>query len=349
MINTSTENKNEIVVSNNSIFDKLVEVTNHLKKIERDMIINIGEQKIVFSELFAQVQDNADLLSFCRSESQITIVQPRYTLLNCISTKDYSKSTCAMFRSNNIVYFTIIFKGIIEGALPPRIAEIAIDMPMWKICSGTFKIESLEHCLSIEKEKKDKKGDNERTNRLCAKLKQEGNKIILKINKNESNIQTYWDQSNQAQFTIKGSFFIEPTPVRATGIFYLFNISSTNVVCAINKDNSDSELELTNDWEAGCLFEIYKENSEMKIRANNLYLNNANGCIKLEKNKKNETDINYMPGFSDIVYVVLYQDKRPAYLSWQENENNDEKKLILEEEPTTRSQFMIIPKLNKTF
>ena len=349
MINTSTENKNEIVVSNNSIFDKLVEVTNHLKKIERDMIINIREQKIVFSELFAQVQDNADLLSFCRSESQITIVQPRYTLLNCISTKDYSKSTCAMFRSNNIVYLTIIFKGIIEGALPPRIAEIAIDMPMWKICSGTFKIESLEHCLSIEKEKKDKKGDNERTNRLCAKLKQEGNKIILKINKNESNIQTYWDQSNQAQFTIKGSFFIEPTPVRATGIFYLFNISSTNVVCAINKDNSDSVLELTNDWEAGCLFEIYKENSEMKIRANNLYLNNANGCIKLEKNKKNETEINYMPGFSDIVYVVLYQDKRPAYLSWQENENNDEKKLILEEEPTTRSQFMIIPKLNKTF
>ena len=62
---------------------------------------------------------------------------------------------------------------------------------------------------------------------------------------------------------------------------------------------------------------------------NNLYLNNANGCIKLEKNKKNETEINYMPGFSDIVYVVLYQDKRPAYLSWQENENNDEKKLIL--------------------
>lgn len=341
MIKASTKNKNEIAIKNNSIFDKLVEVTNYLKKIERDMIINIREQNIAFSELFAQVQDNKDLLNYCRSESQITIIQPRYTLLNCLTTKDYSASSCAMFRSNNIVYLTIVFKGTIE-AISPRIAEISLDMPMWKIHSGTFKMESLTNCLSIEKEKKEK--IEERSNRLCMKLKQNGNKVILKINKNETNIQTYWDKSNIAQFTLKGNFFIEPTPVRATGIFYLFNISSTKVVAINNSRNS--ELELTNDWETGCLFEIYKENSDMKIRANNLYLNNDNGCIKLQKNKKIETEINYMPGFSDIVYVVLYQDKKPIYLSSDLSSNEAENKLILEQEPTTKCQFLIIPKLN---
>lgn len=336
MIKTTTENKNEIA----SIFDKLIELKNQIDKIEHELIINKREQKIAFSELFAQVQDNKDLLNYCRSESQITIIQPKYTLLNCLSTKDYAVSSCALFRSNNIVYLTIIFKGTIEAS-PQRtaeIAEIALDMPMWKIHSGIFKMESLVHCLSIEKEEK------ERSNRLCMKLKQSGNKVILKINKNETNIQTYWDKNNNAQFTVKANFFIEPTPVRATGIFYLFNIASTKVA-AIN-NNKNSELELTNDWENGFLFEIYKENSDMKIRANNLYLNNDNGCIKLQRNKNIENEIIYMTGFSDIVYVVLYQDKKPIYLSADLSSNETENKLILEKEPTTKCQFLIIPKLN---
>ena len=333
----SAQEQNEIVIKNGSIFDKLVDITNRLNQIEQNMVINIREQRIAFSELFAQVKDNADLLNYCRSESQIAIIQPNYTLLNCISKKDYSESTCAMFRSNNIVYLAIIFKGIIEGSLPPNRAEIAIDMPMWKICAGNIKIESLIGCLSIEKDNK------ESSNRLCAKLKQDKNKVILVINKNESNIQTYWDKSNRAQFTIKASFFIEPTPVRATGNFYLFNISSAKVISAINNNirNRESELDLSNDWESGCLFEIYKENSEMKIRANGQYLNNVNGCVKLLKNKSTDIEISYIPGFSDIVYVVLYQDKNPTYLSVDEKES----KLILENEPTTKSQFMIIPKL----
>ena len=337
MMKTSSENKNEIATKNNSIFDKLIELKNQIDKIEHELAINIGEQKIAFSELFAQVQDNKDLLNYCRSESQITIIQPRYTLLNCLSTKDYSVSSSAMFRSNNIVYLTIIFKGTIE-ALSPRTAQIALDMPMWKIHSGIFKMESLAHCLTIEKEEK------ERSNRLCMKLKQSGNKVILIINKNETNIQTYWDKNNNAQFTVKANFFIEPTPVRATGIFYLFNISSTKVA-AINNDKN-SELELTNDWENGFLFEIYKENSDMKIRGNNLYLNNDNGCIKLQRNKNIENEIIYMTGFSDIVYVVLYQDKKPFYLSADLSSNETENKLILEQEPTTKCQFLIIPKLN---
>ena len=92
MMKTSSENKNEIATKNNSIFDKLIELKNQIDKIEHELAINIGEQKIAFSELFAQVQDNKDLLNYCRSESQITIIQPRYTLLNCLSTKDYSNS-----------------------------------------------------------------------------------------------------------------------------------------------------------------------------------------------------------------------------------------------------------------
>ena len=154
MIKTSTENKNEKIIKNNNIFDKLIELKNQIDKIEHEFIINRREQKIAFSELFAQVQDNKDLLNYCRSESQITIIQPRYTLLNCKSKKDYEESSCALFRSNNIVYLTIIFKGTIE-ALPTPTAEIALDMPMWKIHSGIFKMESLEHCLSIEKDNKD--------------------------------------------------------------------------------------------------------------------------------------------------------------------------------------------------
>ena len=64
MRKTSKNNKNEITIKSNSIFDKLIELKNQIDKLEREMILNIREQKISFSELFEQVQDNKDLLKY---------------------------------------------------------------------------------------------------------------------------------------------------------------------------------------------------------------------------------------------------------------------------------------------
>jgi len=69
--------------------------------------------------------------------------------------------------------------------------------------------------------------------------------------------------------------------------------------------------------------------------------------LNYKKNKNIETEIIYMTGFSDIVYVVLYQDKKPFYLSSDNmKDNGTEEKLILDNEPTTKCQFLIVPKLN---
>ena len=102
------ENINE---KNKNKLDKLVELGNNIKLLEHKMFIKFKERKIVESELFAQVQDNRDLLNYCRGESQITIIQPKYNLKNCTSIKDESKSSCAIFRSKNIAYLTIVFEG----------------------------------------------------------------------------------------------------------------------------------------------------------------------------------------------------------------------------------------------
>jgi len=312
---------------NMSMLDKLVELGNNIKSLDQKMFIKFKERKIVESELFAQVQDNRDLLDYCRGESQITIIQPKYNLQNCKSTKDESKSSCAIFRSKNIVYLTIVFEGKIEEKNDVGRAEITLEMPIWKILSGTFKVESIQHCLSKENS----------INKLSVKLNQKGNKMILCLNKSEFNIQTYWEKDDKAKFTIRGNFLIDPTPVRATGNFFVYNIA-TNKVIGIN----NNELILANDWEKGSLFEIYKENTEMKIKANNKYLNINGGKVKLERNKNAEIEVSYMPGFTDIIYIILYQDKRELYLSSEENGNN----LILENEPTTKCQFLIIPEIN---
>ena len=133
-----------------------------------------------------------------------------------------------MFRSKNIVYLTLIFEGIIEEKQGK--AEIALEMPMWKINAGTFKIESLSKCLSRE----------ENINILCVKLKQTDNEVILCIKKNVFDVQIDCDKSNKAKFTIRGNFFIELIPIRATGKFYIYNIASTKVI-SVDK----SELVLT--------------------------------------------------------------------------------------------------------
>ena len=307
----------------NNNLDKFVVLANGINLLEQKMDIILKEKYAVESELYEQILDNRNLLNAYKGESEITIVQPEFTLLNCKSTQNKKISCCAMFRSKNIVYLTLIFEGKIEEKQGK--AGITFEMPMWKINAGTFKIESLSKCLSRE----------ENINKLCIKLKQTGNEVNLSIQKNEFDVQTYWDNSDNAKFTIRGNFFIEPIPIRSTGKFYIYNIASSKVI-SVNK----GELVLSNNWKAGYLFEIYKEKGEMRIKANNKYLNNDNGSIKLVS-KTIENEIVYMPGFSDIIYILLNINNINTYIS-SEDEGN---KLILENEPNTKCQFMIIPEL----
>lgn len=322
----NTKEQNTIEIPKDKL-TKLVEATFKLNLLELKFKTKFNEKYAVESEIYHQIHDNRNFLNSIRGESEITIIQPEYNLLNCICNKNDKVSSCAIFRSNNIVYLTIVFEGNIEiKEGETRKAEVTLEMPMWKILAGTFKIESLSFCLAKESS----------LNKLCLKLNQKGNEVRLCINQNELDIQTYWDKSDKAKFTIRANFFIEPTKVRAAGMFYIYNIAFSKAI-----GNNNNELVLVNDWKKGNLFEIYNEKSEMKIKAKNKYLNNNNGCIKLENNKNTETEIVYMPGFSDIVYIVLYQNDRPTYLSVDESG----KKLTLENEPNTKSQFLIIPEL----
>ena len=68
-----------------------------------------------------------------------------------------------------------------------------------------------------------------------------------------------------------------------------------------------------------------------------------NGLIKLEsnKNKESEIEIRYIPGYSDIIQIILYNNKKSMFL-----EEKDEK-IILTENSTDKSQFIIIPELIK--
>ena len=101
---------------------------------------------------------------------------------------------------------------------------------------------------------------------------------------------------------------------------------------------------MTNNWKEGNLIEIYEENNKEKIRINNKYLNDNNGLIKLEsnKNKENEIEIRYIPGYSDIIQIILL-NKQKKQMFLEEKEEN----IILVEEPTAKSQFLIIPELTK--
>ena len=59
----------------------------------------------------------------------------------------------------------------------------------------------------------------------------------------------------------------------------------------------------------------------------------------LEKQKKNVNEIIYIPGYSDIIEFVLYQDKKPMILEVKEGN------ISLAEYPSEKSQFLIIPQL----
>jgi hypothetical protein len=203
-------------------------------------------------------------------------------------------------------------------------------MPMWLIYSGSFIVESLYNCLSDEK----------KMNRLCVKYEQKDNEIILNINQSDLDIQTYWKKSIQnSSFTIKGNFMIQPPSRRRLGKYYLYCVSTNRIVYEKN-----GGLFLSKNWKEGNFLEIYQENSKEKIKMNDKYLSIMNGAIKLEtnKNKESEVEIRYIPGYGDIIQIILYdKDKKQIFLDESENSIN------LVEHPTDRSQFLIIPELTK--
>jgi hypothetical protein len=227
-----------------------------------------------------------------------------------------------MFRSKNIIYITIKFVGRIEEIMGLGKAKIEIKMPMWLIYSGSFNVESINNCLSQENNMV----------RLSVKYEQEGNKLYLNINQSDLGDQTYWIKSlNFCNFTIKGNFMIQPPTRRLLGNFYIYNINFNKSI----SENNDS-LSLTDNWEKGCLLEIYLDKNLEQIKINNKFLNIKDNNIKLESIKKNENEIRYTPGYSDLIQIVLLNDKKQMFLEASGN------KINLRNEKT---QFLIVPKL----
>ena len=317
---------NHNYIKENNSFEAISHLCNHIKNLEK----KIEENYKVESELLYMIQENRLLINLFRSESQISIVHPEFELLNCKSSQDKEKSSCLIFRSKNIVYMTIIFDGKIEEIKGSGQAQILLKLPIWLIYSGSFIVESLYNCLCEEKN----------ITRLCVKYEQVGNEVILNINQSDLDIQTYWKKGlKYSTFTLKGNFMIQPPSRRRLGKYYLYSISTNRVVYEKN-----GSLFLTNNWKDGNLIEIYEENNKEKIRINNKYLNDNNGLIKLEsnKNKENEIEIRYIPGYSDIIQIILL-NKQKKQMFLEEKEEN----IILVEEPTAKSQFLIIPELTK--
>lgn len=318
-----TNLKEHSFIKENNCFEAISHLCNHIKNLEK----KIEENYKVESELLYMIQENRLLINLFRSESQISIIHPEFELMNCISIQDKDKTSCLMFRSKNIVYITIVFEGKIEEIKGLGKTQIKLKLPMWLIYSGSFIVESLYNCLSEEK----------KITRLCVKYEQNGNEIILNINQSDLDIQTYWMKNKKyTNFTIKGNFMIQPPSRRRLGKYYLYSISSNKTICEKN-----GKLFLIKDWKSANTFEIYEENSQEKIRINNKYLNSMNGQIKLESNKKNENEIRYIPGYSDIIQIIIFLDKKPMLL--EENEDN----IILVEQSTEKSQFLIIPELSR--
>ena len=317
---------NHNYVKEGNCFEAISHLCNHIKNLEK----KIEESYKVESELLYMIQENRLLINLFRSESQISVVHPEFELLNCKSSQDKEKSSFLIFRSKNIVYMTIIFDGKIEEIKGSGQAQILLKLPMWLIYSGSFIVESLYNCLCEEKN----------ITRLCIKYEQAGNDVILNINQSDLDIQTYWKKGlKYANFTIKGNFMIQPPSRRRLGKYYLYSISTNRVVC-----EKKEALSLTNNWKEGNLIEIYEENNKEKMRINNKYLNCVNGLIKLESNKNKETEIEirYIPGYSDIIQILLLSNqKKQMFL--EEKEAN----IALVEEPTAKSQFLIIPQLTK--
>ena len=326
-----------------SEFDKLHKVNNlkdHSKILEKNSMeaVEFLSQKLSLLEerfkksieesykaeyvLLSKIQENRLLLNMFRSENPISLLKPDFELLNCIYTMDKSKSFCNLYRTKNIIYFRLEFNGKIEGKSGKGKAAIAIKMPMWLIYSGSFNVESINNCLSQENNMV----------RLSVKYEQEGNKLYLNINQSDLGDQTYWIKSlNFCNFTIKGNFMIQPPTRRLLGNFYIYNINFNKSI----SENNDS-LSLTDNWEKGCLLEIYLDKNLEQIKINNKFLNIKDNNIKLESIKKNENEIRYTPGYSDLIQIVLLNDKKQMFLEASGN------KINLRNEKT---QFLIVPKL----
>lgn len=314
---TNLTNHHYIKESNN------LEIMTHLCEKIKHLETKIEENYKVESELLYMIQENRTLLNLFRADSQISIVHPEFELLNCKSIQDKEKCACVMFRLKNIVYMTINFEGKIKETKDTGVAQIIIKMPMWLIYSGSFIVESLYNCLCDEK----------KIVRLTAKYEQMGNELIININQSDLDIQTYWMKSNKScNFTIKGNFMIQPPSRRRLGKFYIYNIATNKVVIENN-----GSLSLVDDWKLGCLLEVYAENSQEKIKINNKFININNDAIKLESNEKNGNEIRYIPGYSDIIQIILFKDNKPMFI--EVNGDN----IILTENPSDKSQFLIIP------
>lgn len=302
-----------------------LEIMSHLCNKIQSLENKLKESYKVESELLYMIQENRLLINLFRGESQISIIHPEFELLNCKSNQDMEKTACVMFRSKNIVYITIAFEGKIEETKGTGKAQIIIKMPMWLIYSGTFIVESLYNCLSEEN----------KIVRLCVKYEQMGNELILNINQSDLDIQTYWMKSKKyCNFTIKGNFMIQPPSRRRLGKYYIYNITNDKVV----KEDKGT-LSLEKNWKSGCLLEIYEKNNQEKIKITNKFLNIINDSIKLEPNEKNENEIRYIPGYSDIIQIVLYKGKKPMFM--EANGDN----ITLADNASDKSQFLIIPEL----
>ena len=323
MIKAVSKKDNEL-----DFLGKVMELNNKMNSLDEIMRQKFIELSKVKTELLYQTEENKLLIDLYHRESEISIMKPKFTLLNCKYNIDTKKSACVLFRVKNIVYMTLVFKGdILEKTKELGKASIAIEMPMWKIYSGMFNVETLNNCLNNE----------DKLKHLCAKYEQNGNKIIIYINQNKFDEQTYWKVNKNSEFTIKANFFIEPPLRRRLGKFYIYNVLSNQVI----RENNN-ELILDDDWTKGSLLEIYEDKKEMKIRFNNKYINSANNNnVFLDKNKKLDNDIDFVPGFADIIQIISYIDKTAFYLTIEEN------KLVLKNDSSGNNQFLIIPYLEK--
>lgn len=330
-----------------SEFDKLHKVNNlkdHNKILEKNSMeaVEFLSQKLSLLEerfkksieesykaeyvLLSKIQENRLLLNMFRSENPISLLKPDFELLNCIYTMDKSKSFCNLYRTKNIIYFRLEFNGKIEGKSGKGKAAIAIKMPMWLIYTGFFSFEKLENCLSKESKMES----------LVAKYEQNANKLIIYINQNEFEEQTYWEKNNNSNFIINGNFFVEPPSRKRLGKFYMFNPILNKVIYEHN-----NSLSLTDNWEEGCLFEVYEENKIEKRKINDKFLNISNGDLKLDKNENNDIKYIYIPGYADIILIQVMDNKMQKFVEGKNNE------LILGKEPVENSQFVLIPKYDE--
>jgi len=127
---------------------------------------------------------------------------------------------------------------------------------------------------------------------------------------------------------------IQPPSRRRLGKYYIYNITADKVV-----SEDKGTLSVIKDWKSGCLLEIYEENKKEKIKIADQFINIHDDSIKLEKTEKNENEIRYIPGYSDIIQIVIFKDKKPMFI--EANGDN----IVLTEDASDKCQFLILPEL----